>query len=134
MRIAYQQIAVFVDAQSTRPAVAIIGGRPAMIEEIAVAIKNLNARGPINEIEAVLGIDGGSARFDQLASLDAALAPDALGLISAFSTATHGKQATEQRQHQAQARNCFSRARASGTQWNFANAQAHFPSSARWFE
>src|SRR5262249_47077675 len=49
MGIADQEIAVPVDAQPAGPAIAVIGCGPDMVQEIAVAIENLNARCPIDE-------------------------------------------------------------------------------------
>src|SRR5262249_29091687 len=86
MRIADEKIAILVDAQSAGPAIAIIGRGPHMVQEMAVAVEHLDARGPIDEIESVLSIDGGSPGLDQLPSLDTAFAPHQFRLIAFIAT------------------------------------------------
>src|SRR6516162_3852083 len=78
MRIADDHVASCIDAQAAGPAVAVVGGGPGDVEVFAVAVEDLDARGPIDDVEAVIGADGNGARLDELAALDAAFAPDKL--------------------------------------------------------
>src|SRR5437870_13677115 len=76
MRIAHQQVAVAVDAQSAGPAVAVVRSRPGSPEKIPISIKHLNARGKVDDVDSILSINGGRARPDELAAVDAATSID----------------------------------------------------------
>ena len=58
MRIADHDVVIFVDTQTAGPAVAIVRRLPGVAEIVAVAVEGLDARRPVHEVEAVLGIDG----------------------------------------------------------------------------
>src|SRR5207247_4033392 len=62
------------------PAVAIVGCGPAVVEVMAVAVEDLNAGREIDDVQAVVGVDGSGARFDEIPFADAALTPDELRL------------------------------------------------------
>src|SRR5216684_709274 len=78
MRIADDHVTFCIDAQAAGPAVAVVGGGPGDVEVFAVAVEDLDARRPIDDVEAVIGADGDGARLDEIPALDAALAPDKL--------------------------------------------------------
>src|SRR5262249_25382895 len=82
MGVADEQVAIAVDAQPAGPAVAIIGSRPGVTQVFAVAIIRLNACGPVDQVMVILRIDGHGAWFFEIAALDAAPAPDELGLVA----------------------------------------------------
>src|SRR5437773_8357917 len=76
MRIANENVAVAVDAQAAGPTIAVVGRGPAGAEEMAVAVEHLNASGEIDNVEAILRVDGDGARPHEIAGPDAFLAPD----------------------------------------------------------
>src|SRR5262249_4308600 len=73
-----EQIAVPVHTKTAGPAVAIIRSCPTKTLELTVTVEDLDAGSEINDIETVLGIDGGSTRANQVAGLGATLAPHEL--------------------------------------------------------
>src|SRR5207253_10442732 len=98
MRIADEQVAVAVDAQAAGPAVAVVGRRPRSFEVIAVRVEDLNARGPIDDVDAVIGVDGGGARLDQLAGQHAAPPPYELRLGRGAAASRDEREAGQPRQ------------------------------------
>src|SRR5207245_9730694 len=59
---------------------------------MAVAVEDLNSGGVVNDLEAVLGIDGRRSRLDKIAVLDAALPPNQLRLGLRSATAAGKEQ------------------------------------------
>ena len=81
MRIADEQIAVAVDAQAAGPAVAIVGGCPAQVQEMAVAVEGLDAGREVDNVEMIVRVDGDGPRPHQIARLGALASPHELRLI-----------------------------------------------------
>ena len=88
MRIAHQQIAVAINAQSAWPAISVVRRRPAALEVIPVTIEDLNTRRVVDDVDAVPGIDGHSPRLDELAALCAMPAVDHFWLLHRPSATT----------------------------------------------
>ena len=72
VRIADDQVAVAVDAEAAGPAIAIVRRRPGGAEVMAVAVVDLNARGEIDNVEAIPRIDGDGTGTDHVSVLHAA--------------------------------------------------------------
>src|SRR5262249_37946742 len=77
--IADDEVAVVIDAQSAGAAVAVVGSGPGVAEVFAVAVVNLDAGGVIDDVQAILTVDGDGAGADEIAVLNAAAAPDDFG-------------------------------------------------------
>ena len=67
VRIADDQVAVAVDAEAAGPAVAVVGRGPGGAEVLAVAVEDLDAGGEIDDVEAILSVDGDGPRPDEIA-------------------------------------------------------------------
>src|SRR5439155_70449 len=67
VRIADNEVAVAVDAQPARPAVAVVRRFPAVLQIMAVAVEDLNAGREVNEIEMIVSVDGHGARLFEIA-------------------------------------------------------------------
>src|SRR5437016_4062766 len=76
MRIADDEIVVAADAQAAGPAIAIVRRGPRRSDIIAVAVVDLNPRGEVDNIKAIVLVDGDSPWPHQVAVLHAFLAPD----------------------------------------------------------
>ena len=104
VRIADEQVAVAVDAEAAGPAVAVVGRGPGRAEVMAVAVEDLDAGGEIDDVEAVLAVDGDGAGLDEVAVLHAPVTPDQFRLRVRPAAARAG-------QHQAEEQNGDSGAR-----------------------
>src|SRR5262245_54854074 len=74
VRVTHKYVAVPVDAEAARPAVAEVGRLPRNSQVIPVEIVSLDARGEVDEIDAALGVDGNRPRPGDVAGHFAMLA------------------------------------------------------------
>ncbi len=79
MRIGHQQVAVDADRQSRR-ATRLLSGRLPDAEEVAVRVEDLDPRGHVADVEAVLGVDGHRPRLLKTAVRNAVTAEDLVQL------------------------------------------------------
>src|SRR5262249_35416490 len=76
VRVRDEEVAVAVDTEAAGPALAVVGGRPGGPQVLAIAVVDLDAGGEIDDVEAVLGVDGDGPGFDHIAVHDTAVTPD----------------------------------------------------------
>src|SRR5205823_6168595 len=69
---------IAVDAQTAWPAIAEVRRRPGWAEVLAVGVIDLDSGGEIDDVEAVLRVDGDRPRADDVAGLVTLLPPDEL--------------------------------------------------------
>src|SRR5437870_2563375 len=91
MGIADDQMAVAIDAEPARPAIAEIGRRPGRAEIMTIGVVHLNPRGKVHNVEMIVGIDGDGSRPDDVARLQSPAAPDELRSVASPLAADDGR-------------------------------------------
>src|SRR5262245_12417894 len=87
MRVAHQQVAFAIDAQTAGPAIAIIRRRPGRAEVTAIAIVDLKPGREIDEVQPIITVNGGGPRLHEIAVLYSFTPPDDLWLAAQSATA-----------------------------------------------